>query len=232
MISGQFSQVQLASLRCAVKAAGMTKNDRTALLSRVAGRGLIPLAKRNIKSQRDPDGSTWAPRKRGRRPLLKGLAGLMAMALQDDGNTVRIFFSAGKYRTGLHAGSVARIHARGASISMSAAGAKRDNPSQRGKMATKRQARKLAELGYLAPTGRRNRKTGKARYSTPSQKKMLSTMSREQAGAIIRAMSGKAPKTTWKIDIPARQFLGASDSEFARILTAQLRGLRHGRKNN
>ena len=60
-------------------------------------------------------------------------------------------------------------------------------------MATRRQARRLKELGFKQ-----------------SQKHIMANFTRGQAGAIIRKEEGRAPKKSWTITVPARPFLGAS----------------------
>lgn len=91
---------------------------------------------------------------------------------------------------------------------------------QGGKMATRQQARALKELGYKIRNGKR--------WKRPSGIWIQKNISRAQAGVIIREMSGVAAKSTWKIVLPARAFLGASDAEFNQILARQLQGIDFG----
>jgi len=77
---------------------------------------------------------------------------------------------------------------------------------------SKRQARKLRELGYTVP-----RKTGKGR-KRPSLKQLQETLTQGQAGMIIRQLSNKPDQTSWDIPLPERQILGSNEREVERQL--------------
>lgn len=49
-----------------------------------------------------------------------------------------------------------------------------------------------------------------------------------QAGLLIRKLSGKAVKTSWTVDLPARVFLGMNDDEFDKALARQLQAIGFG----
>jgi hypothetical protein len=53
-------------------------------------------------------------------------------------------------------------------------------------------------------------------------------MAYDQAGLLIRKLSGKAVKNSWQIDLPARVFLGMSDDEFNKALARQLQAIGFG----
>jgi len=49
-----------------------------------------------------------------------------------------------------------------------------------------------------------------------------------KAGLLIRMLSGKAVKTSWSVDVPARPFLGISQEDFNKALARQLQGIGYG----
>ncbi|MBJ4909599.1 hypothetical protein JGF08_23485, partial [Salmonella enterica subsp. enterica serovar Kentucky] len=89
-----------------------------------------------------------------------------------------------------------------------------------GKMATPAQAKKLRALGYRVRTGKR--------WKKPTLGDITRTMPYSQAGLLIRKLSGKAVKTSWTVDLPARVFLGMNDDEFDKALARQLQAIGFG----
>ncbi|MDG6693066.1 hypothetical protein QCE80_16290, partial [Staphylococcus aureus] len=88
------------------------------------------------------------------------------------------------------------------------------------KMATIAQAKKLRALGYQVKRGKRMKK--------PGYREITETMPYAQAGLLIRKLTGRAAKTIWTIDLPARAFLGMSDEEFNKALARQLQAIGFG----
>ncbi|SQZ87241.1 phage virion morphogenesis protein [Escherichia coli] len=237
MIHFNLNQPHLRDVLRAINEAELSPAKARKLLVRIAKYGLIPAAKRNVKSQRTPEGAAWAPRKRpdkasGRHKnkMLLGLPKLMAIRADNDGKTVRIYFKRGDYATRTHAGAVAQIQQNGARITHR--GSRKWSAgvmeTMREQPATRRQAHRLLSLGFRAPTGAVNKKTGRRNYRKPSLKWIMENMSRLQAGTVINILKGKEARNTWEITIPARAFLGASGEELTRILEAQLRSLHYG----
>lgn len=87
-------------------------------------------------------------------------------------------------------------------------------------MATPAQVKRLRALGYRVRKGKRWRK--------PMAKELLASMPYDQAGLLIRKLSGKAVKDSWTVDLPAREFLGMSDEDFSQALARQLQGIGFG----
>lgn len=237
MIHFNLNQPHLRNVLRAINEAELSPAKARKLLVRIAKYGLIPAAKRNVKSQRTPEGTAWAPRKRpdkarGRykNKMLLGLPKLMAIRADNDGKAVRIYFKRGDYATHTHAGAVAQIQQNGACITHR--GSRKWSAgvieTMRKQPATRQQAHRLLSLGFRAPIGATNKKTGRRNYRKPSLKWIMENMSRLQAGTAINILKGKEAKSTWEIAIPARTFLGASGEEFARMLEAQLRSLHYG----
>ncbi|OJH81734.1 hypothetical protein ASJ78_04817 [Serratia marcescens] len=59
-------------------------------------------------------------------------------------------------------------------------------------------------------------------------KEIAGVMSFAQAGLLIRKLSGKAAKSVWTVELPARPFLGMSDEEFNKALARQLQAIGFG----
>ncbi|HAT7542273.1 TPA: hypothetical protein JAW31_005536, partial [Citrobacter freundii] len=70
-------------------------------------------------------------------------------------------------------------------------------------------------------------RTGK-RWKKPTLGELTQTMPYSRAGLLIRKLSGKAVKTSWTVDLPARVFLGMSDDEFDNALARQLQAIGFG----
>lgn len=64
MIHFNLNQPHLRDVLRAINEAELSPAKARRLLVRIAKYGLIPAAKRNVKSQRTPEGAAWAPRKR------------------------------------------------------------------------------------------------------------------------------------------------------------------------
>ncbi|MED8847348.1 phage virion morphogenesis protein [Escherichia coli] len=237
MINFNLNQPHLREVLHTIKEAELSPAKARKLLYRIAKYGLLPAAKRNVRNQQTPDGTGWEPRRRPdkatgkyKNKMLLGLPKLMAIRADNDGKTVRIYFRKGSYNTGSHAGAVAHIQQNGARItrkgsrkwSAGVMDAMREQP------ATRRQAHRLLSLGFRAPTGAVNKKTGRRNRRKPSLQWIMENMNRLQAGTVINILKGKEAKDTREITIPARTFLGASGEEFSRILDAQLRSLNYG----
>ncbi|MGL4925624.1 MAG: hypothetical protein ACRC4K_02135 [Plesiomonas shigelloides] len=224
MINGSLSRKQLKALRREMKRAEMTQPQRQRFLWRVAKHGLIQLAKRNIRQQRTPEGQAWPARKRGKRKMLMGLGRLLAVKENKVDGSVTIYFKRGRYGR-MHGGAVAYAQQHGTTVSMHATA--RGHTSY---MATRAQARRLISLGY--EVRRRESDANGKKKKAISKRATLSwittNLSMQQAGMIIRRMKGRTPKQNWSITLPAREFLGASDDDFAAILARQLQGIQFG----
>ena len=73
--------------------------------------------------------------------------------------------------------------------------------------ATRNLARALISEGYKIPRGK-----GKG-SKRPSIKWITNNLSINQAGFLLRELKGSSGKSTWKIDLPARSFLGQTVAE-------------------
>ncbi|MGK0603020.1 hypothetical protein [Yokenella regensburgei] len=221
MIRGELNQKQLSQLRETLAAADLSPKKRQRLLWRMAKLGIIVAAKRHQREQAAPDGTPWAPRKRGKGKMLKGLPRLLAVREMPEIQGVRIYLKGGNYRNGkkpIAAGLVGAVQQDGASIRMSASSAPRK--PQANQPALPRQAKRLRALGYKVRQGKR--------WVKPSSKKIMESMSMAQAGLVIRKLKGTPSKRTWTIDLPGRVFLGVSNDEFNKIIARQMQAIGFG----
>lgn len=222
IVNGELNKSQLRALRQALRDVDFPKAKRQRLLQRIAKRGIIPASKRNARNQQAPDGSAWAPRKRGRRKMLRQLPKLLKVRDMPEREAVRIYLHGGNYSNGarrMPAGVIGAVHQGGAQITVNAANY-RNQPSQEGKTATRRQAKRLRDLGFKV--------WWNGKWVKPAVSYITAEMSMKQAGYLIKKLSRKARKNTWTIDIPSRVFLGVSDDDFNRILARQLQGIGFG----
>lgn len=220
-IDGGLDKRQLKELRQALAAAELKPKQRQRLLWRIAKLGIINAARRHQRNQVTPDGQPWPKRKRGKGKMLRQLPRLLHVREMPEREAVRIYLKGGNYRNNsgpVSAGLIGAVHQEGAAIPMSAE--KMPRPDQRGKPALMSQAKRLRALGY--------RVWKKGRYVKASSRQIMESMSMAQAGILIKKLRGKPTKSTWTIDIPARVFLGVSDTEFNKILARQLQAIGFG----
>jgi hypothetical protein len=221
VIRGELNKKQLQQMRAALAAADLPPKKRQRLLWRVAKLGIVVAAKRHQRDQTAPDGTPWAPRKRGKGKMLKGLPKLLAVRDMPSIQGVRIYLKGGNYRNGtkpISAGLVGAVQQDGARIQMKASNAPRKPQSNQ--PALPRQAKRLRALGYKMRQGKR--------WIKPSSKKIMETLSMAQAGLLIRKLKGTPAKRTWTIDLPGRVFLGVSNDEFNKIIARQMQAIGFG----
>lgn len=221
-ITGEINATQLATLRQALASVELPPKKRQRLLWRLAKYGLIVAAKRNVRNQQSPDGEAWAARKTRRKgKMLRNMPKLLHIREMPEIEAVRVYLQGGGYRNGntpVAAGTVGYAQQNGMNVRVSRSG--RTGQSDPGKMATAAQAKKLRSLGYQVKRGKRWRK--------PGIRELMDAMPYNQAGLIIRKLSGKAVKTSWTIDVPAREFLGMSNDDFNKSLARQLQAIGFG----
>lgn len=219
---GELNKKQLRELREALASLELPPKKRQRLLWRLAKYGLIAAAKRNVRNQQSPAGTRWPGRKTKRRgKMLRNLPKLLHIREMPEIDAVRVYLQGGGYRNGenpVPAGVVGYAQQNGMSVRVSRSSKARG--SNAGKMATIAQAKKLRALGYQVQRG--------ARVIKPTYRQITESMAYDQAGLLIRKLSGKAVKNSWQIDVPARVFLGMSDDEFNKALARQLQAIGFG----
>lgn len=219
---GELNKKQLAELRKALADMELPPGKRQRLLWRIAKYGVIAAAKRHVRNQAAPDGAAWPGRKTRRKgKMLRNMPKLLHVREMPEIHAVRIYLQGGGYRnaeTPVPAGVVGYAQQHGMRVRVSRSGKSSTAPA--GKKATAAQAKKLRALGYQVRRGKRMKK--------PAMREIMDTMPYAQAGLLIRKLSGKAVKTSWTVDLPARAFLGMNDDEFNSALARQLQAIGYG----
>ncbi len=221
-VGGELNKKQLADLRGALASLELPPRKRQRLLWRLAKYGLIAAAKRNVRNQQSPDGQAWPGRQTKRKgKMLRNMPKLLHIREMPEIDAVRVYLAGGGYRNGktpVSAGAVAWSQQNGMRMRINRSAQPREATA--GKMATIAQAKKLRALGYQVKRGKRMKK--------PTYREITETMPYAQAGLLIRKLTGRAAKTSWTIDLPARAFLGMSDEEFNKALARQLQAIGFG----
>ncbi|CAD7364895.1 hypothetical protein AT328_002250 [Escherichia coli] len=227
-LHGELNRTQLKQLQTMLANGELPPAKQQRLLQRIAKRGVIPAAKRHVREQKNVDGSSFAERRYGNRPLLKGLPKFLKVHDMPSAKSVRIYAAGRSYRQPhnhreISVGAVGYIQSHGVTFTVNASQLKTDAMEKASKEpCSRRQAIKLRKLGYTVS----DKKRGTRRK--PSTADIRTSLTKGQAGVIIRSMEGIPSKSCWTITIPPRQFLGVSNEEFARILSRQLQGINYG----
>ncbi|MFQ2412216.1 phage virion morphogenesis protein [Aeromonas caviae] len=179
------------------------------------------LAARHVRQQQDPNGNTWAPRKRGKRKMLRGLPKLLVIH-EPRQDVAEVGFKKGTMSA--HAGVIANTHQKGHTYKVTAASRRRIAPSEGGKQkqATKAQARKLRELGFKRP-GQRKRS-----YRSASLGWITGHLNYAQAGLLIKKLKDEPAAERWEIHLPARPFLGANARQRQQAFARALQSIDYG----
>ncbi|HGK4849060.1 TPA: phage virion morphogenesis protein [Yersinia enterocolitica] len=222
IINGELSKKQLTELQQALKRLELPPQKRQRLLWRLAKYGVIVAAKRNVRNQQSPDGTPWQGRQTNQRgKMLRNMPKLLHIREMPEISAVRLYLQGGGYRNGekpVPAGVVGYGQQNGMHVTINRSAVAKSVPPER--PATIKQAKKLRALGYRVKKGKRWRK--------PPYKEIIENMRFAQAGLLIKKLSGKAAKSAWPVDVPAREFLGMSDDDFNKALARQLQAIGFG----
>ncbi|WP_352284047.1 phage virion morphogenesis protein [Pseudoalteromonas sp. Q18-MNA-CIBAN-0097] len=155
-------------------------------------------SKERITRQSDLTGKTWQGRANGKKK--KMLTRLKRnMKVRYGANSASVYFKGG------NSGKIARAHQEG--VSLDAGKPKGKAAQNKEGPATRNLARALIAEGYKIPRGK-----GKS-SKRPSIKWITNNLSINQAGFLLRELKGSSGKSAWKIDLPARSFLGQTVAE-------------------
>jgi hypothetical protein len=155
-------------------------------------------SKERITRQSDLTGKTWQGRANGKKK--KMLTRLKRnMKVRYGANSASVYFKGG------NSGKIARAHQEG--VSLDAGKPKGKAAQNKEGPATRNLARALIAEGYKIPRGK-----GKS-SKRPSIKWITNNLSINQAGFLLRELKGSSGKSAWKIDLPARSFLGQTMAE-------------------
>lgn len=192
-VNGQLNALQR------LKLLRMPPAKRRRLLN-LMGNQVRKSSRARIRQQKNINGQPWAPRKDGRRKMLRGLGKDLRVYASDKSVSVT-------YANRL-TGSIAKAQQEGITETFTAEqAAKKYGEPDYNAPATTKQARALKEQGFTV-----KRKTGKGRKKA-TQKWIKQNLTLGQAGAILRDMRDRESKKSWVIKLPPRAFLGASASD-------------------
>ncbi|EKT4494015.1 phage virion morphogenesis protein [Pseudomonas putida] len=186
-------------------------NLRRRLLNNV-GKRVRSMSRQRIRAQQNLDGSAFAPRRdpdAGKKKMEAGLGKLLQVTRVSPDEAVL------GWRNNLTSWVASQQH-NGASERRTAQQMRRWNPVDDGAKCTEKQAKRLRRLGF------RVRQAGKKRLTRPAVSWILANVSYMQAGVLIRVLDEERGESTgaqsWEINLPKRQFLGASSEEETREL--------------
>lgn len=177
---------------------------RTVLRS--LGRMVRKNARDRIKSQTTLSGGAMDARStksKDKGLMLKGL-GKRMLVITDNADSARVTWRGGK---------VAAKHQDGVTETITADDMRKRDREGRLSMsdpATRRQARRLLELGYKIRRGKG--------WKRPNLRWITANMTVGHAGKIIRILSNETPKEEWDVKLPSRPFLGVTASENQEML--------------
>lgn len=191
----------------------LDKKTRTRVLKEV-GKYMTREAKKNIRAQRNPDGSPWAKRKKGRRKMLRGLTKKLKHFQKDNNRTLVVGWPTRRGTVALahHTGKAERsgLHQRFQQ-------AKQTKEPKKTDSATREQAKELRDLGFrLPPRGRQKR------GNKPTLKFITQNMTVGEVAKLISELENKTPARKWEVERPERQLIGISSRRLGIIIKRQL----------
>ncbi|KOP51724.1 virion morphogenesis protein [Pseudomonas coronafaciens pv. porri] len=188
---------------------------RRRLLNNVAKR-VRSLSRQRIRNQQNLDGSSFAARKdmsKGKKKMEAGLGKLLDVT-RLTGTEAEL-----GWRNTLTRWVASQQH-NGVSERRTAAQMRQWNKVPPGTAATEKQAKSLRRLGF------KTRQEGKKTLTRPSVAWIQQHLNYARAGLLIRVLDNERAESTgaqsWDIKLPARQFLGASDSETSQLVNLVL----------
>lgn len=179
------------------------------------GREIKRQSIRNLRAQRDVEGRPWAPRKRGNdRKLLRHLSRQVAANFTTP-DFVEVGFK----------GHVAYQQHEGVTQVMTAAkmAQERGARAHYEDPATKKQAKALRDEGYKI------RVKGSKKWRKPSLKWIQENLKQKQAGLILTILREETPKKAWITSVPARTFLGATQTQVTKFVDKIFENTIHSR---
>lgn len=177
----------------------LTPSKRRTVL-RSLGRIVRANSKKRVQSQNTVDGGAMAarsPNSKGKGRMLKGLGRRMLVLTEP--NSVRVKFRSGRVAYQQQHGDTEKMTAEKMRRREGGVTLSHQDPC------TRRQARRLRELGYKIRRG--------SGWKKPTVKWITANLKMGQAGRIIRILSNETPKTEWDTTLPARPFLGVAERE-------------------
>ncbi|MFS1463865.1 phage virion morphogenesis protein [Vibrio lentus] len=192
----------------------LNKKARSRVLKEL-GKYITKTTKKNIRAQRDPDGTPWAKRKKGRKKMLRGFTTRLKHFQKDNNRTLVVGWPSRR-------GSVALAHHTGeaeqSGLHQRFKQAKKAKEPKKTDPATREQAKELRDLGYrLPPQGRQKR--GKK----PTLKFITQNMTVAEVAKLISDLENKQPARKWAVDRKERRLIGISPKRAAMIIKRELK---------
>jgi hypothetical protein len=188
---------------------------RKRLLNNVAKR-VRSLSRQRIRNQQNLNGTPFAARKdtsKGKKKMEAGLGKLLDVT-RLTGTEAEL-----GWRNTLTRWVASQQH-NGVSERRTAAQMRQWNKVPPGTAATEKQAKSLRRLGF------KTRQEGKKTLTRPSVAWIQQHLNYARAGLLIRVLENERTESTgaqsWNIQLPARQFLGASEGETSQLVNLVL----------
>ena len=185
-------------------------------------------AKKSVSAQKTPEGKSWVPRKRQEKSvrknrMLKMRAKYLNSKLEQQGNVGILHYTDAK------GGEIGAIHQYGLTVNVEQTAKEKKALekllAQNKEPATPQQAKRLKELGYSVSKGGRGR-DGKKKKKKATGRDIRSSLSKGQAGLIIRMMEKKQGinirRGLKSYKMAARPFLDEDETRNADIITEEL----------
>lgn len=197
-----------------IELVSLDRKTRQRLLKKL-GAQMAKHTKKNIRAQKNPDGSPWKKRKQGRKRMLVGFTKKVKHFQRNNNRTLLVGWPTAR-------GKVAYQHHHGiaekSGLSKRKSQARRDKEPKPTDAATREQAKTLRDLGYrLKPQGRQ--KNGKR----PTLKWMMENMTVGEAAKTIQTLESKQPARDWNVERPQRQLIGISPKRVAMMIKRELK---------
>jgi len=201
-------------LREQLELISLNKKKRTKILKKL-GQHITKKTKKNIRANKNPDGSPWPARKKGRKKMLKGFTKKLKHYQRDNNKTLFVGWPSRR-------GAIALAHQEGKSESSGFnkrfKQTKKSNEPKKDDPASREQAKELRAAGYrLAQQGRQRR--GKK----PTIKFITDNMSVGEVAKKIGDLEHKTPARKWDINRPKRRLIGISQQRVAMIIKRELK---------
>ncbi|MEZ9233250.1 phage virion morphogenesis protein [Vibrio amylolyticus] len=191
----------------------LDRKTRTRLYRRL-GAQLVKKTKANIRAQRNPDGSPWKRRKRGKGKMFKGLQRKVKHRQFNNNRDLKVgWFGFSSFVASRHHYGKGEKHRFTEKIDKD----RRDEKIDKNSPASRVQAKNLRELDFrLKPQG--NQRRGKK----PTLRWVTENMTIGEAAKEIQKLENRQPKSNWQIDRPERQLIGISPKRMAMMIKKEL----------
>lgn len=191
----------------------LDKKTRTRILKSI-GKQVVKRTKKNIRAQRNPDGSAWAKRKNGRKKMMLGFLKKLKHYQKDNNKTVVIGWPSrrGKVALAHHTGKTEQ-----SGVKQLYKQSKKNKEPKSTDPASRSQAKELRDAGYrLEPRGRQRR------GQKPTIKFITAHFTVGEVAKKIAELEDKSPKRKWDVDRPERRLIGVSAKRVAMIIKREM----------